>query len=100
MKTIKLVTIENLNTVDIIRAAMQAPAPGQQFDVAKIRANVRVLDAIEKAKGETLLLEDADHANLVSAINAMQFIVASRPLLTILDGILEAKDFPEDEKAA
>jgi hypothetical protein len=70
-------------------SASRTAIDGYRFALPILRAGC----ARGRARGEgaTLSLEDADHATLVSAVNAMQFAVANKHLLGLIDDILNAK---------
>src|ERR1700716_4176736 len=89
MKLIPLREFPGLKTTEIIKTVIERPAQGTT--VAAMRTGVRVLDAIEKnADPEGLLLEDADHAALVPAINGFPFGMLSKDLLTLIDDVINA----------
>lgn len=96
MKLIPLREFPGLKTAEIIRTVIERPAQGAT--VATMRAGVRVLDAIERlqinANPDRLLLEDNDHATLVSAINGFTFGMVSKDLLTIVDDVVNAQAPP------
>jgi hypothetical protein len=52
---------------------------------------VAVLDLLEKADGESLILEDAEHAALKKCIEDFPWTQARRDILNIIDDVLEAK---------
>lgn len=65
-------------------------APGG-MTVAQVRARMRVLDALAKCDGKTLVLEDADHTALQDAINVTAWTVASREVLALIDAVADAE---------
>lgn len=97
MKLIPLREFPGLKTTEIISTVISRPSQGAS--VAAIRTGVRLLDAIEKVgESKELLLEDADHAALVSAVNGFTFGMVSKDLLAIIDDIVTATA-PEPPKA-
>lgn len=79
----------NIKTRMIIDAVVSQAANGARLD--EIRRRVRIIEALEKADGDTLHLEDADHSLLVKLINEFSFAIARPELVTILDEIIDAK---------
>lgn len=63
----------------------------QGMNITQMRSRIRVLDAVEAAGESDILLEDADFSVMTEAINAMQWALADRNLLAVIDGILNAK---------
>lgn len=98
MKLIALHDRDPFKIRDVIRAVASQPNPGRGIDVAEMRQRCRLLDALEKAQGDSLALEDADHALLVRLINAFQFATAHPQLLAIVDDVVEAK-IPQSQAA-
>jgi hypothetical protein len=99
MKLIPLREFPGLKTAEIIKTVIERPAQGAT--VASMRTGVRLLDALEKnADAERLLLEDADHAALIAAINSFTFGMVSKDLLTIVDDVINAKAPPPQQEAA
>lgn len=89
MRTIPLRCAENFKTSDVIRQVIERPFQGISLD--ELRKRVRVLDAVDAAgDADALTLEDADYTTLAGAIQTMQFSMASKPLLSIIDEILNA----------
>lgn len=92
MKLIPLREFPGLKTTEIIRTVIERPAQGAT--IATMRAGCRVLDTLERHPyghaNRGLLLEDADHAALVTAINGFTFGMVSKDLLTILDDVIDA----------
>ena len=87
-----------LKSTEVIKSVIERPAQGAT--VATMRAGVRVLDALEKSGSDQLILEDADHAALVSAVNNFTFGMVTRELLAIIDDILNAQEPPAKQEAA
>jgi hypothetical protein len=82
-----------VTTADAIQNVMKK-AGRTGIDLRALRARCRMLDALDKASGEALLLEDADHATLVQAIEGFEFGMATRPLLEVVEEILQAAEPP------
>ena len=91
MKAIPLRDEAPFKTRDVLQAVISQPAPGQGINADDMRRRCRLLNALEAAEGEALLLEDADHALLVQLINGFQFGTAHRDLLAVIDDVIEAK---------
>lgn len=64
---------------------------GTQMFLTEIRDRIKILDEVEKP-GRYIALEDAQHKKLCQMIEAMQFSVAHRDLLVIINDVLEAGD--------
>lgn len=91
MKQIALRT-GDFKTTDIIKTVIERSGSGG-IAVDEMRARCRVLDALDKPSASgPLLLEDADHKTLVTALKGFAFGMASRELLAIIDDILNASD--------
>ena len=90
MKSIKLIDGDKFNTRAVVDAVAGGRAP-QKVD--EMRRRCRILDALEKADG-FLALEDADHAHLCKLVNEFEFGVAHPELLSVVDGILDARNAP------
>lgn len=91
-----------IKSVGVLRQVLEVAPPQRGVNVGDMRARCRVLDLLDKVPdgGAVLVLEDADHATLVRAVNEMQWAVANPSLLKIIDGILEAKEPAKDDAAA
>lgn len=93
MKLIPLREFPGLKTAETIKTVISRPAQGAT--VASMRTGVRVLDAVENNKDpKKLLLEDNDHAALVTAVNGFTFGMVSKDLLTIIEDIISAQAPP------
>lgn len=89
MKSVPLREFSGLKTTEVIKGVIERPPRGAT--ISSMRSGVRLLDAMEKnTDKENLILEDADHAALVSSINEFSFGLVSKDLLTILEDILNA----------
>lgn len=99
MKSIPLRDEAPFKSIEVITLVVKQPVQGQGINADDMRRRVRLLDALEKADGDSLLLEDADHAVLVRLINGFQFGTADRRLLQIIDDIADAKA-PQEAEAA
>jgi hypothetical protein len=97
MKLIPLRNFEGLKSFDVLKTVIERPPQGAGIEA--IRAGCRVLDALDKAAGGQLLLEDADHAVLAKAVTGFTFGAISKDLLTIIDDVLAARA-PDAETAS
>jgi hypothetical protein len=89
-----------MKTLDILRGVVSHPTPGQGgINAADMRSRCRILDILDKADGDSLLMEDADHAVMSRLMSSYQFNIAHPLLLQIIDDVVEAKE-PEQAKAA
>lgn len=91
MKRIPLRDEAPFKTRDVLQTVASQAAPGKGIDADEMRRRCRLLDALEKADGNELVLEDADHALLVRLIKGFQFAAAHPKLLVIIDDVLDAK---------
>jgi hypothetical protein len=98
MKSIPLRDETPFETREVIKAVASQPSPGQGINAMEMRQRCRLIDALEVAGGEYLMLEDADHALLVRLINAFQFGTAHPKLLAVIDDVLHAR-IPDDALA-
>ena len=88
----KRITLRNSGTnqsIPTFRLIMEH-SPQKPLSVPEIRARVKVLDALEEASGNTLVLEDAEHATLKAAMESFPWQQASRDLLVLIDDVIEA----------
>ena len=82
---------ELIDYAALIRMITQLPTdPRQGLTVEDIRKAVRILDALDKAKGK-LELEDADYEVLKTKVENYKFGFAHKNLLTFIDDILSAE---------
>jgi hypothetical protein len=81
---------------EVIVTILEQPSPGAGISFADMRKRDRVLDQVERQKGQGYVdFEDADYDLLVGLLNNFQFGVAKRELRQILDDIAGAKA-PDD----
>jgi len=81
---------------EVITAMVENPPPMQGITYADMRKRDRILDVLDKQKGERFLdLEDSDYATLRAILETFQFATAKRELRLILDDIANAVA-PED----
>ena len=92
MKYIKLKMVNQITTAEVIKIVVAQSSEGIKID--GIRKRVRILDALD-ANPDTIALEDADYDLLKGLVEGFSFAMASRDLLTILDGILKPSDKPQ-----
>lgn len=77
---------------EVVTAIVETPPPNAGISYADMRKRDRILDALDKCKGEHYVdLEDSDHDVLNSLLNAFAFGTAKRELRLILDDIANAK---------
>ena len=84
MKTIKLISAENIKATDVLRTVMENPQQSGA-NVEQIRRRCKILDALESAKDGMLSLEDADFDFMASTLKSFTFGAATRDLLAIID---------------
>lgn len=99
MKLIPIRDDAPFKTLDVLQAVVSQPTPGQGINADEMRRRCRLLDALEKADTDALLLEDADHELLVRLINDFQFGTAHPKLLAVIDAVVQSKE-PETAAAA
>lgn len=86
-----------LDYAAMIRVIIQSPTnPQQGLTVEEIRKSVRVLEALDKAKGK-LELEDADYDVLKTKVENFRFGLAHKDILTFIDDIIAVGE--KDEKS-
>lgn len=76
-----------------IQAVRSMPQGG---DLLELRKRVRVLDQIEKATDDKILIEDQDHECLVKALETQPWAVAHADLLAIIDDAINATTLAKD----
>lgn len=69
-------------------------SPTRAINVGEMRKRVKILELIETAEGDELLLEDALHAVLKQGIDEFPWSVSDHILLKVIDDVFEAKDVP------
>ncbi len=94
MKSVPNITAGEFATTTIIKEVCSIAPSG--MTLAQMRSRIRVLDAVDAAKENSIQLEDADYATLSDAVNGMSWARADKSLLEILDSILEAKPTPKE----
>lgn len=94
MKLISLRDEPPFKSRDVLETVAKQPTPGQGINADEMRRRCRLLDSLEKATGDSLLLEDADHAVLSQLIRNFQFGAAHPKLLAIIDDVVDAKEPP------
>lgn len=90
MKLIPLRDGKKFKTINVLNQVVSM-SPSRPMDIGEMRKRVRILDALEKAKGH-LILEDADHQVLKAAIESFPWQAADSELLQIIDDVTEAKE--------
>ncbi len=65
--------------------------PNGAMDVDNMRKRIKLMDKLDAANG-SWHLEDAEHEFFVTAVKNFPFAIANRDLLSIIDGVLGAKD--------
>lgn len=95
MKSIKFTEYETFKTRDVIRTIIEiVPPKSGGVSAQEMRSRIRLLDRLDAATGDTLELEDADHARLVHILSEFKFGVVHRELSTIIDAIETAQEPP------
>lgn len=90
MKTIKLSDFATFKTRDVIRQIIEAvPPTSGGIPLAEMRTRLKLLDKLDAA-GDTLELEDAEHAHLQRLLQAFPFGVVHPDLVPIADAIENA----------
>lgn len=92
MKRIPMRDEQPFATLEVLKAVASQPTPGQGIVADEMRRRCRILDVLENAQPNEVILEDADHALLVRLINAFQFGTAHPKLLVVIDDVLQAKE--------
>jgi nicotinamide riboside kinase len=82
-KTVKLITGGTYNSKSVLVEVLSLPVQG--CNIADMRKRMRVMDAIEKAEGDDVTLEDADYELLKGVFHANQFRLVHKDLLAIAD---------------
>jgi hypothetical protein len=96
MKKIRLRTdlyngTEKISSATILRM-VAGNSPQKPLSIDEIRRRVRVLDALDEAKGgDSFVLEDEDHKVLQAAVENFPWTSASKALLTIVDDVVSAE---------
>ena len=93
----KKITFRNLQldereTVKDVMNAVMANSPAKPIEINEIRRRVKVMDAIERMDGNTLLVEDGDYTVLKTAFSAFPWQRATKSLVQLIDDIEAAED--------
>jgi len=77
-----------LDYKDYIKTIVSMPYEGQKgLTIDEIRSSMRVLQALEKASGDVLDLEDQDFDYMKKKVNAARFNFASAEILQFIDDV-------------
>ena len=90
MKNIPLRSEAPFKSRDVIRTVVSQPSPSQGINADEMRRRCRLLNALDKANNDQLMIEDADHALLSQLISQFQFATAHPALLAIIDDVTNA----------
>jgi len=75
-----------LNYAEYLRVIMQSPMDVQAgAGIEEIRHSIRVLDAVDKAKDNHIVVEDADYAFMVKKIKAAKFMFITPEIMQFVD---------------
>lgn len=95
MKLIPLSKAEKYDARTLIKEVMEN-SPQEALTPDKMRLRIKVLDTLDAAGGESMLLEDAEHAILSQAITTYPYNLANRDILRVIDDVANAKDPAKD----
>jgi hypothetical protein len=98
MKAIEQKKLGEFETAKLMKQVCETSING--MNLTQMRSRIRVLDAIDAAGDKAIMLEDSDYSTLTEAINGMPWALASRDLLAVIDGILNASKPDKVKKAA
>lgn len=93
MKSFTITDRGQFNAKEVILTVIKAPLGGPKgggTTVDEMRADIRLLDLIEKAEGE-VLIEDSDWSRLCNKLTAFPFAFSDGDLLAICESVLDAK---------
>ena len=90
MKLIPLRDGAKFKSADVFRGVLEGSVSA--LPLAELRARWRVLDALDAASGEKIVLEDAEWETLKRAMEGAGWATADRGLRPIIDDVLEAKE--------
>ena len=77
-----------LDYKDYIKTIVAMPIEGQRgLSIEEIRSSMRVLDALDKAEGEMIDLEDQDYEYMKSRVSQARFGFASAEILQFIDDV-------------
>jgi hypothetical protein len=84
---------ERISSLSVLRL-VTGNSPNKNLSVEDIRKRVHILDALDSAAGDVLLLEDENYKCLCDALNGFPWGTAHKTLLTIIDSVLKAETVP------
>lgn len=96
MKKIELKSDNGLDYAEQIRVLVSAAPRGAEFDLSDMRKSIRVMDALDSARLNVLLLEDSDWEYLKHRTELARFSIAHKSVLEMVDSILSAESVSKD----
>lgn len=87
MKSIVLISDDKVKSLDVFRAALEAPPVNGGLNIEEIRKRLRVLDVLDKCDGESLILEDADFDTLRVAFDQVKWLKVSKEIVRVADSL-------------
>ncbi len=93
MKQIPMREGERYKSKEVLQKVAEMAAPNQSISPGQMKQRIKIMDALDKANG-SLLLEDADHAALKSAVEQFPWGIAHPELYEIIEDVTEAKEPP------
>jgi hypothetical protein len=94
MKTIKLKTLKHQDVdmpyADMIKGVVNGVDPREGVTVDDMKKRLRIVTALENAKGDTLKLEDADYDLLAQKVRANKWAMVSPAIVEFCDDIAAA----------
>lgn len=98
MKRITLRTGKH-NSIDVFKLVTEN-SPQRPFTVDEMRKRVKVVAELDAAKGDTLVLEDAEHDLLKKALQEFPWNRAEAELLRIIEDGIDAREVSKAELKA
>jgi len=82
---------EIMDYKELLEKIVRSPSDRQRgMDINEIRSSLKVLDALEKADGEFIELEDADFAFMSGKVHEARFFYANHAVLQFVDDVTGA----------
>ena len=77
----------------VIIAVVRRPLdPQRGVDIEEMRRGIRILDAVDAARGTVLELDDADWEHLLQKLNVMPWALVDRRVMQFIDDMTNPPD--------
>lgn len=92
MKTISFPAEKADDFKALLKKIIGAAPEGGSLTIEEVRTSIKVLDILDKADGEKVTLEDADHAAVKRRVTSTKWKVATPDVVAFFDAIDKPTD--------